>query len=419
MASLFAEGTIQWLAADPATTVYTISIPFQAKGIEFEWQGLGSAVNATSSTAHSRRGKGFTDGTNQRCVATQDQDAAATMVCTTSAWSDCIAATVTSTPARDGALALDSINATDFKLIVNDATPVDISITYKAYGGDDVTDVFVGDLAEPATAGTQTYLDSLFSPDVLMFASVQATVMDSAARNDSGLSIGYSTSSAANENIVVCGNSDDASPSTDSDGIGQSGFCIEMIPIGGGASPNARALRGSHDPGGFKLTWTERGVTDRISIYMAIKGGNWRAGGLTIDNTTLNNTATVTLPFDPIGLSLIARGDSAAETADDTADVGDRIALGVASSVSSRRSMTQISVDTSPSAVIISSINFDKIQVSRDGAANGTIDLDAISAGFRLKVTTAYTSSNAAAWMGYLAFGSINPFFINLDAQYV
>ena len=142
MALQFASGAIQWLAADAATTVYTISgLPFQPKGLRFYWTGIGSSVNATTDAVDSRRGIGLAVSTSsRRCVATQDQDNVATTVCTAGQFTDCVVATVTATgPARDGALDLNSITSDGFTLIVDVQGPVDITVCWEAWGGSDIT----------------------------------------------------------------------------------------------------------------------------------------------------------------------------------------------------------------------------------------------------------------------------------------
>src|SRR5688572_10497985 len=136
MALEFEHGAVQWLSADAATTTYTVSgLSFQPKALRFYWMGLGSAIDANNETTHSRRGVGFATSTSDRCcVATQDQDAAGSMTCTSGYFTDCVAVTVTSTPSADGKLDINSITSDGFTLIVDDAAPVDITIFWEAWG---------------------------------------------------------------------------------------------------------------------------------------------------------------------------------------------------------------------------------------------------------------------------------------------
>lgn len=171
MALKFTHGAIQWNSVDGVGVTYTVSgLSFQPKALRFYWQGLGSASDANSETTHSRRGVGFATSTSdRRCVGSQDQDAAATMVCTTGYRTDAVALTLTSTPAADGLLDLDAILSDGFRLIVDDAAPVNITIFWEAWGGDDITNAATGEIAEPAAAGNVDYVvTGSFQPDVVM-----------------------------------------------------------------------------------------------------------------------------------------------------------------------------------------------------------------------------------------------------------
>ena len=95
MALEYAHGAIQWLAADVATTVYTVSgLSFQPKALRFSWNGLQSATDAASAAVNLQRGGGFAvDTSNRRCVGSFSQDTAATSNCGTVARNDSLACT--------------------------------------------------------------------------------------------------------------------------------------------------------------------------------------------------------------------------------------------------------------------------------------------------------------------------------------
>jgi len=407
MALEFAHGAIQWLAADAATTVYTVSgLSFQPKALRFYWQGLGSAVDANSQTIHSRRGIGFAASTSdRRCVATQDQDAVGTSVCTSGVFDDAVVSTVTSTPARDGALDINSITSDGFTLIVDDQGPVDLTVFWEAWGGGEITAAETGRIQEPAAVGNQV-IAGTFKPDVLMLAGVQvvgtgATIV---TREASGLSLGFS----APNTIVVSGNADDGSPSADTDG-----FCFStrvhamMAPAGGNPTGLAGVI--AFNPTGFTLNWNPVGVTDRNLIYLVIAGGQWAAGAYTIDGASAGATATVAgLPFAPIGLSLIGRMTVEQTIGPPVSTANDRISLGSGSSPSSRRTMGHLSEDGPTTIEIDLTVQYDQILAfpSTAGGLQSAYDLDAmLPDGFRVIVDTAGGVANE--WQGYLTFGSM------------
>ena len=83
MALEYAHGAIQWLAADGASTTYTVSgLSFQPQALRFTWCGLQSATDAASGAVNEQRGVGFAVGTSaRRCVGSFSQDTAATSNC--------------------------------------------------------------------------------------------------------------------------------------------------------------------------------------------------------------------------------------------------------------------------------------------------------------------------------------------------
>lgn len=407
----FACGSLLWASADAATTVYTISgLTFQPKAIRLYCSGRGSLIFGGDNATNERRCVGFgTSTTDRRCVCTFDQDGANTMVCATGYTATAILATVSSTPALDGLLDLNSITSDGFTLIVDDAAPVNIAVYWEAWGGSDITSVATGEISEPATATAVDYVvTGSFQPTVVMFAGVQGTASPpTATRNDSGFYAGFATGSAAANNVVVLGNSDDAIGTSDTDGYGRAGDCVAMILIAGG-NPNARAHLTAFNADGFELTWDLRAVTGRKSIYLAIAGGsNWQAGSFTIDNTANGNLATVSgLSFQPNGLSFISR--YRAEDAAATATAPDSTSFGSAAATNQQVSTSVESADASGLAAIGVQGSPTGCMVGREGAGawTGNEVLDAIYRdGFRIKVAGAANTS-AVQWIGYLASGN-------------
>lgn len=416
MSLQFAHGSVQWLAADALGTTYTINtLTFLPKALRFYWVGLQSAspTNATSAAVNERRGVGFaTSIADRRCVGTFSATGVATSDCGSVAGNTEVVITVNGTGVIDGRLDVTSFTSTGFVLTVDDATPANITVFWEAWGGDDITVATVGDIAEPAATGVQNYTVTGFTTDgtdqVVMFAGVQSTAaVGTGQATDSGLNVGFTTNSA---DVTVCGNSDDASATMDTDGYCIQGSCLSMIVIAGG-NVNALANRSAWGTNQFTLNWTNRATTGRRNIFLAIKGGSWRSGSYTINGNTLNATATVSeLWFGPLGVSLIGR--MTATQAGVTSTVQDRIGFGTGSSTTSRQSAGILDEDNTASsnAEIDTIIQYDSI-LSFPSAAGGiqaTYDLNNINAaGFQIIVDTAGGVANE--FQGYLTFGSKRP----------
>lgn len=414
MALEFAHGAIQWLTTDALNADKVVSgLGFAPKAIRFYWVGLQSAVDAASQTVSQRRGVGFasnsTGSTVQRAAGTTATDAAATSDCGSIVVSNGCVVTVSAAGAMDGRLSLQSFDADGFTLNVDDVVPANITVFWEAWGGSDITDVTIGDIVEPAATGTQDYTATGFTAtdddtQVVMFAGVQSTAsVNTGAGTDSGLCVGFSSGVTDVQNIFVTGNSDDASTAMDTDGSCGDSICLAKIAIAGG-TVSSSAVLSAFGADQFTLNWLTRATSNRANIYMAVKGGSWRAGAYTINGNSGGATATVSgLPFTPIGLSLIGR-----MTVGSTPGTNDRIGLGSGSSTSSRRSMGVLDEDATASSAceIDTVIEYDQVLAfpSTGGALQAAYDINAMNSdGFQIIVDTA--GGVASEWQGYLTFG--------------
>jgi len=411
MALDYEHGAVQWLAADVATTVYTVSgLAFQPKALRFYWVGLQSAADAVSQAVNMRRGIGFAVGTaDRRCVGSFAQDTPTTANLDTVARNDAIAVTTTGAGTTDGLLDLNSITSDGFTLIVDDQVPANITVFWEAWGGTDITVAAVGDIAEPATTGDVDYTVTGFvsgaTDQVVMLAGVQSTAaLNTGLASDSGMYVGFATGSGA-ENIILLGNGDDASGTMDTDGYARGDECVGMITVAGATTVDARAALTQFGTDNFRLNWAARAVTDRRSIFLAIKGGGWRAGDYVIAGNSASATATVSgLLFTPKGISLI--GKMEAENASNSASTNDRMSFGSGSSTSSRRSMGVLDENATLVAEVDATIQYDQVLCfpSTTGTLISAYDINAMNSdGFQIIVDVA--GGVASEWQGYLAFG--------------
>ena len=411
----FAHGSVQWLTTDVlnATKVVT-GLGFTPKALRFYWVGLqsNSPTNLASGAVNERRGVGFAvSAASRRAVGTfsLDNDNGGAQ-CGSVANDNCIAVTVTAAGAVDGRLDISSFDTNGFTLIVDDVTPANITVFYEAWGGTDISVAVVGDIAEPAATGTQNYTVNGFTDDgtgqVVMFAGVQSVnALNTGQGQDSGLCVGFASSTLSTHNVVVVGNSDLGSDATDTDGYCFQGDCLAQIVIAGG-NPNARASLSAWGTNQFTLNWTSRATTNRRNIFLAIKGGRWRASSYTIAGNTLSSTTTVSdLPFYLKGISLIGR--MTAQNASATSTAEDRIGFGSGSSTTSRNSAGILDRNGQDPTSINTIVQYSSVLSfpSTGGAVQATYDINAFSLNsFQIIVDTA--GGVASEFHGYLAFGS-------------
>jgi len=412
MAFGYAQGAIQWLTSDAlnATKVVT-NLGFSPKAIRFYWMGHQSATDSFTQTVSERRGIGFcSNATTRRSVGTFSADNVADSDCGSVAADDCVCITVNGTGAIDGKLDISSIDVNGFTLIVDDVTPANLTIFYEAWGLDDIQQVTIGDIAEPAATGTQNYTANGFNSrgdnQCVMFAGVQSTAaLNTGQVNDSGLCVGASTGTATAQNIVVVGNSDDGSATMDTDGYARASECLAMIVVAGG-NPNARAVLSAFGTDTFTLNWTNLGTTNRRYIYMAIKGGGWQAGSYTIRQDSGRTAAVTGLPFNLKGISFM--GAMKTQAAAGTATAQDRIGLGSAAGLTTRQAMGVLDEDAAATSEIDLAISYDSISSypSATGTEQARQDMDVFGYNNFQVIVEIDSGGPEDEWMGYLAFGA-------------
>ena len=410
MALEFAHGAIQWLAADAAGATYSVSgLSSQPKAIRFYWQGMASATDAVSQATHGRRGVGFATSTsNRRAVGTYSQDASTAAACAAVPVDLAVAVLLNNAGGTAGLLDINAINSDGFQLIIDTQATANITLFWEAWGGTDITVAAAGHFFEPAATGNQDYTVSGFvaaaTDQVVMFGGCWGGVINVANEIDSCMTVGFASSGSAADNVHITGNSDEASATMDTDGYCKTGECLSFITNGGG-NPDARAQLTQFGTDNFRLNWIARASTTRCGIYLAIKGGSWKAGNYTIDGSTLNATATVSgLAFAPKGLSLIAR--LSVESTAGTSVAEDRMGLGSGSSTTSRRSMGMWDENGTGNAELNHTIQYDQVLSFPDnaGALLAAFDINAMNSdGFQIIVDD--PGGVAGAWHGYLTFG--------------
>ena len=425
----FAHGAHQWLTSQVLNTTTAITdLGFTPKALRFYWVGLqsNSPTAANSQVISQRRGVGFASSTTSRAsVGTTSTDGAGSSDCGSIFTDTACVITVSNLGVVDGLLDISSFDADGFTLIVDDVAPANITVFWEAWGGDEISDVTVGSIAEPAATGTQNYTATGFvtnpvnGDQCVMFAGVQSiSPSDTGEQQDSGLHVGFATSTNTSNNITVCGNSDDQLNTMDTDGYNYTGECLSMILITGG-NPNARATLSAYGTDTFTLNWLARATTNRRSIYMAIKGGEWSAGSTTIAGNSLNSTTTIGgVPFNIRGVSLI--GNMTAESAQGVSSVNDRIGFGSGISTTSRNSAAVLDENGTANTEIDLSINYTQVLVypSITGTLQTAYDINSVSANNLILITDT-AGGVASEWIGYLVFGDRKPRTVSIGHPFI
>lgn len=418
--------TYHYSTSDPMT--------FEPKAIRFVWMSpseqnippFTSPYFATNENMY--RGIGFaSSATNRACVTTYSGNALATTD-TGSAWSNTSCIMIIDGAGNIiGKVDISSINSDGFTLIVDQAITSgrNYAIYWEAWGGSDITNVNIGAIAEPAAIGNQSYAASGFvasSPkkdQCVMLAGVQTVnATDVVHQQDSGLYIGFASSTSTTNNIVLVGNSDDASGTTDTDGYNYTGECLANIIVAGGAT-NSRATLSAYGANIFTLNWLEIGLANRRSIYMAIKGGEWQAGSITIAGNVANSTATISdLPYNVRG-GLLMGSETAVSTVD-TSRTEDKMSIGrfktggsdpslnipflqSASFIHDRNNLADSSIITGRTNGFVEN-RFVLFYGNGTTGVESTYQVNQAGANY-IQISGALAGGVANEWIGYLVFG--------------
>ena len=411
MALGYHEQFVAWASADAVTTEYTIgSLGFTPKAVMVVCMGFRSDDPTSAGTGsndwNASIGFANSSGTRRSVASFSDDANAAANDCGVMARDDAVLHCVDGAGALTGALDI-AFDADGIRLIVDDTAPVDLSVLVKIWGGNDIKTVVVGDIAEPAATGnvdyTATGMVAGAEDQVLFLAGVQSTAaLNSGQGQDAGMFFGMAHNTGQ---WVNCINSDDASATSDTDHYGISGECLAQIILGGG-NPDARASFVQWGTDNFRLNWLARATTNRRSIFMAIRGGRWAVGELTIDAATLNSTATVSgLPFQPAGL-LLATSSGAEEAAGVSATLA-ALSIGGGLSASNRRCLVLREDNGAATTAVWTSVRHDcAVAMQNNGTATRERwDINAINAdGFQLITDQNNAADSTAWWIGYMAF---------------
>lgn len=420
MSFSFAKGTVQWLTTDALNATFTCTctdqngFTFQPKAIRFYFNGLQNAGDALSETVSSRRGIGFAASTSsRRCATSYEQDGADPSNCASVVVNDAVVVQLNGA-AISGHLDLNTITSTGFTLIVDEVAIVNLTVFWEAWGGDEITNVTVGDIAEPASTGNVDYTATGFVaasgvPDqVVMLAGVQSTAAVNTPQSESsGFYAGFAT--GASNNIVCTGAADHSSATADTDGFCSSDACVAQVTLAGG-NLSAKASLTQFGTNNFRLNWSARGTTDRRSAYMAIKGGWWQAGSYTIAGNSLNATASVIAAngFDIAGACFISRM-TAVQTGT-TTSANDRFSMGSAYSAQ-RSAIGHLSEDGTAAAEVDLTIQYDQCLafISSAAALITAYDISSTWLTTTLTVINDLAGGVASEWGGYLMFGPRTP----------
>ncbi len=261
-------------AASTGGTTTTVNCNFQGKAVIFFTHG--KTGNAESAGA--MFGIGASDGTNHREANWAGDDAVATVNAAKGNHTQfpvVIFSNGTPTIPTGGSMSAVSFGSTSFTVTFSNTPSSAWLIDFILIGGEDITNVLVGNDTMPTATGTKNFTGVGFKGDfILMFSSSQASATDVVSPSNS-IGVAVSASKRWSFGWTV------ADTATTSAAVnGQTIMRTDRVLVNQatGNSVNVLADFVQFTSTGFDLSFTTVPGSAFLLHYLVIKGGTWDAG---------------------------------------------------------------------------------------------------------------------------------------------
>jgi hypothetical protein len=271
-----------------------------------------------------------------------------------------------------------------FRYIVDDVLDFTSSrVLHVALGGSDITNVAVGEFAEPAATGTVDYTGPGFTPAdgdtlILWTAGVTAAAPTTQAASNGALMIG--AASSASDEMVAILFSEHNQATMDTYKLGKSGSIIAFLDGTGAIVANAEFS--AWITNGFQLNWTARNSTTRRYFYAVIKGARVKIlEDLTRTSvTTFASGSTGFMPAAGMVLSTVGAEDTTPAVADAKLSLGMFSGPATAGSAPRARMLRSLDdQDATANSQVYPGGQEDAVQVSSDQTTiQGIMDISTV-----------------------------------------
>lgn len=306
-------------------------LSFQPKLVRFFWNTLASS--ASDVNASGGVGAAISDS-SRFCIAWSDLDAAAT--------SDCARR-------HDNLRCITMIGADgtvgeqiDFVAFTSDGFTLDMEtdddiahiVFYEAFGGADLTNVFIKEFTTRSTAGSQSITGVGFQPEAIALYCAGNINAPADSEPTVSIGIGVATSTTARGAVAIRADDNDTAGDTSH---GQATDACLLIVNNAGAT--TKADLSSFDADGFSLSYS---AASAVLYCWAIcwLGGDYKVGQIT-QKTSTGNEAYTGVGFVPAGVSFLSTND--ASNSDQEAEW--RLSIGAGQSSTARGCIWSGSVD--------------------------------------------------------------------------
>jgi hypothetical protein len=253
--------------------------------------------------------------TQRKCIAWASDDNVGTTNTGCGSADDAVLIFSGGAPTQDGLADFVSFgtgaDAGKFTISWSDAPSKAFIIHYVALGGDDLTNVFVGQYAaKTGSTGSVSYTGVGFQGDVILFSGISRTTIGQMA----GMCpwMGAAKSSTARGSIFWAAR-DATSTASRTKHWQDTTTCVSMcnVPVGATPAINAKADFVSFGADGFTLSWTDYASSAWLFFVMVLKGGQYNVN--TFTSPASIGAQSITTGFQPVGVLFFGTGQTTAD----------------------------------------------------------------------------------------------------------
>ncbi len=393
------------ITTDVATTVSSeIVCGFRPTCVIFWWSGRTESTDAAGSQ-NLNFGMGFAAGaTDRRCMAFIVEDAQTTTDTGQNQKTDaCIMELGVASGNSVGQADFNDFTDDGFRVIIDDAFPNDLRISFLALGGDHANAETGGFVIDATGAISDANVSFDLTGGLVLFLAVRFTTAPTA--NNSGVTWGFGAATGPDNEWVTSVFSGHNLSTSSAKRYGFGEECISVVALGSPQEPFVRADFTTLNTDGFTINVREQGA-DRAIYYLAINGGRYHVGDIVTatDTTEFSETGP---GFQTTGV-LFASVGTAEQLVDATAS---ELKISVGAGTAADETTAQAGSDQTGLTTneAFAAIDHDAVYIRPDLAdgVEGVMDLTSLNSdGFSVIMDDADPD---AAFVGYVAFGDAPP----------
>jgi len=246
---------------------------------------------------------GFSDGVNDRCMSSQNEDGVA--ACDFRRFQSNLEVAVIFSPGSATIEArgiVDSFGTDQFVIDWTFNSSLASQLHFIVWGGSDITGVQVGSFTKITTIANQSITTDSDVQDiqanlgVIFFLRQHATAQNSVSNN---ASVGFSMATAVGEQVGYFWTGDDQNTNMEARLEWDETNCIvRHNPTAGGGDSEGKF--NGFDSLGFDIDWVVQENVPAVIYFMIIKGGQWEVGKAPTETST--GTKSYTTGFQPDGI---------------------------------------------------------------------------------------------------------------------